>query len=454
MLEGRKKPHLGIIGLALLLFFVMIGGCRRQEFEGQRTIRFTTWGSPASNRLYQDVVEEFEKRNPEIRVDLRTLPWSHYHRKILTMAAAGSKLDVMRLANSYFPRFVEKKALLPLDEYLSRDRAEIDFGDFYPEALMGCEAEGHLYGLPLDIPGWAVYYNRGMFDRAGLPYPEESWTWETFLDISRKLTQDLNGDGILDQYGAYIKVKMAVIELLAGQSGAMILNQDNSKSLFDTPEGRAVLRLLYDLIVTYGVVPPQEVRANQDLFAMEKVAMVLLTRGEVTGFRRNLAFDWDVASVPRWVQRDPSALIVGGFNPWVIARTTELPEDSWRFLKFFTGQEAATKMARTGRIVPARRSVAESPAFLKTTPPENNGAFLDLIRTPKKVFVPRFQRYSRLGKVFEDSIQLLIEGRLTVEECAAKIAREVDQLIEEVRAEQQEMAPETVGRIEMPFSTG
>jgi multiple sugar transport system substrate-binding protein len=381
MLEGRKKPHLGIIGLALLLFFVMIGGCRRQEFEGQRTIRFTTWGSPASNRLYQDVVEEFEKRNPEIRVDLRTLPWSHYHRKILTMAAAGSKL-----------------------------------GDFYPEALMGCEAEGHLYGLPLDIPGWAVYYNRGMFDRAGLPYPEESWTWETFLDISRKLTQDLNGDGILDQYGAYIKVKMAVIELLAGQSGAMIL--------------------------------------NQDLFAMEKVAMVLLTRGEVTGFRRNLAFDWDVASVPRWVQRDPSALIVGGFNPWVIARTTELPEDSWRFLKFFTGQEAATKMARTGRIVPARRSVAESPAFLKTTPPENNGAFLDLIRTPKKVFVPRFQRYSRLGKVFEDSIQLLIEGRLTVEECAAKIAREVDQLIEEVRAEQQEMAPETVGRIEMPFSTG
>jgi multiple sugar transport system substrate-binding protein len=434
-MKGHGKRCFVLVGFVLLFISFMVGGCRREEVPGQKTIRFTTWGSPVSNQLYQDLIDEFEKKNHDIRVELMMLPWSHYHRKVLTMTAVGSKLDFMRLANSYFPRFVEKKALLPLDEYIRRDKVGIDLNDFYPEALMGCEAEGHIYGLPVDIAGWAIYYNRGIFDRAGLPYPERSWTWEIFLDVARKLTQDLNGDGIIDQYGAYIKVKMGVIELLAGQIGAMILDQDNSRCVFDTPEGQAVIQLLYDMVVKYAVVPPVEVRANQDLFAVENVAMILLTRGDVTGFRKSLAFDWDVASVPGWSGRKPSALIVGGFNPWVVSRNTKLPEESWRFLKFFTGKEAAIKMAETGRIVPARKSVAESPAFLDTTPPRNNVAFLDFIRTPEKVFVPRFERYNRLEKLFKDNFQFLIEGKLTVEECTAKIARDVDRLIEEARVE-------------------
>lgn len=428
----------GFFVFVLLSGFLIIGGCQKEKAAEQKTIRFTTWGSPTSNKVYQDMVDEFEKKNPEIKVDLMMLPWSDYHRKILTMFAAGSKLDVMRLANSYFPQFLEKRALLPLDGYIERDKAEIDLDDFYAEAVMGCKSKGHIYGLPLDIVGWAIYYNRGIFDKASLPYPDESWTWETFVDVARELTQDLDGDGIIDQYGAYVKVKMGVIELLAGQSGAMILNKDNSECLFNSPEGLAVIRLLYDLIVKYRVVPPPEFRASQNVFAAEKVAMVLLMRGDVTGFRQNLAFDWDVGPVPKWPGREPRALIVGGFNPWVISSTTKFPEESWRFLKLFTGKQAAGKMAKTGRFVPARRSVAESPAFLETSPPENNVYFLDLIRTPNKVFVTRFQRYNRLEKVFEDSFQFLVEGKMTVEQCVAKIAQDIDRLIKEVHAEEKE----------------
>jgi len=334
---------------------------------------------------------------------------------------------------------MEKGALLPLDDYIERDRDEIDLDDFYPEALMGCQAdEGQICGLPVDIAGWAIYYNRGIFDKAGLAYPDESWTWNTFLDVARKLTKDLDGDGRIDQYGAYVKVKMGVIELLAGQSGATILNKDNSRCTFNTPEGRAVIQLLYDLIVKYKVVPPPEFRADQNVFVAQKVAMVMLMRGDVTGFRQSLAFDWDVGPVPKWPEKAPRALIVGGFNPWVIARSTEYPEESWRFLRFFTGEEASMEMAKTGRFVPARRSVAEGPAFLNTTPPEHNVYFLDLIRTPNKVFVSRFSRYKPLQKVFKDNFQYLTEGRFTVDECVAKIEQDLNKLIEEIRREKEE----------------
>jgi|GEM_PF-643875 len=438
-----------VVGWVLVFALCVMMGCQREEKgaadvqQEPVTIRFTTWGSPASNEVYQDIVDVFMEKNPDVKVELMMLPWDAYHRKILTMFAAGSKLDVMRLANSYFPQFMEKGALLPLDDLVTKDKQEIDLDDFYPEALMGCRAEnGQIYGLPVDIAGWAIYYNRGLFDSAGLPYPDESWTWDTMLDVSKKLTRDLDGDGIIDQYGVYVKVKMGVIELLAGQAGATILNKDNSRCTFNSPEGRAVLQLLSDLIVKHKVVPPPEFRADQNVFAAQKVAMVLLMRGDVIGFRQSLAFDWDCGPVPRWPGREPSALIVGGFNPWVISKNSELPEASWRFLKYFTGKEASQRMVKTGRFVPARRSVAESPAFLETSPPEHNACFMDLIQTPNKVFVPRFSRYKRLDKVFRGNFQYLTEGKFDVDGCAAQIEKDVNNLIEEIRKEQSEASSE------------
>ncbi len=95
-------------------------------------------------------------------------------------------------------------------------------------------------------------------------------------------------------------------------------------------------------------------------------------------------------------------------------------------------------MTETGRIVPARRSVAESRIFLDTSPPEHNVYFLDLIRTPNKVFVPRFPRHKQLEKVFVDNFQRLVEGKATVEESVAKIAQDVNRLIKEVQEEREE----------------
>ena len=444
MKRRQRRWVTGGLVISLLVFFTMVG-CQKEEKvaeeKEQVTIRFTVWGSPASNQVYQDVVDEFEKKNSEIKVELMMLPWSDYHRKILTMVAAGSKLDVMRLAHSYFPQFMEKGALLSLDKFIKKDKGEIDMDDFYPEALMGCRAEdGRTYGLPVDIAGWALFYNRGIFDKAGIAYPDESWTWETLLEVAKKLTQDLDGDGTIDQYGVYVKVKMGVIEVLAGQAGATILNEDNSKCTFNTPEGKSVIQLLSDLIIKHKVVPPPEFRADQNVWAAQKVAMVMLMRGDVTGFRESLAFDWDCGPVPKWPGKEPRALIVGGFNPWVIAKNTEYPEQSWRFLKYFTGKDASASMAKTGRFVPARKSVAESPAFLNTDPPENNECFLDWIRAPNKVFVQRFPRYKRLDKVFTTNFQYLTEGKFTVDGCVAKIEEDVNNLIEEIQKEQEETA--------------
>ena len=194
-----------VVGWLLVFALCVMMGCQREEKgaadvqQEPVTIRFTTWGSPASNEVYQDIVDLFMEKNPDVKVELMMLPWDAYHRKILTMFAAGSKLDVMRLANSYFPQFMEKGALLPLDDLVTKDKEEIDLDDFYPEALMGCRAEnGQICGLPVDIAGWAIYYNRGLFDSAGRPYPDESWTWDTLLDVAKKLTRDLDGDGIID----------------------------------------------------------------------------------------------------------------------------------------------------------------------------------------------------------------------------------------------------------------
>ena len=418
-LMDRLRPYL-TWAIPILMLTGLVGFCvnlERAGTSGKVRIRYMIWGSsPETTDMFRDVVTAFEKDNPDIDVELLVVPWNAYHRKIFTMVAANSKLDVMRLSSGYFQQLLARNSIFCIEDYVRRDVEEVDVDDFWEGALEGCKKDGKLYGIPIQAYPWGFYYNKDLFKEAGVEPPDYTWTWQgKFLDAARRLTKR-NQAGRVTQFGCQIPTYADAMMRMIYMNGGAMLNEDNSKCVFNSKETRQVIQFVYDLIKVYQYAPLPEQQQNQNLFKAGKVAMMPRLRSEVPYFRKQLAFDWDVGPTPRWEddnkKQKPWRVGTGGSaNPTTIYVKSEHPREACRFLKYLTGKKAALIIAKSGRYAMARRSAAESKEFLDTTPPEHNKYFLDEPRDAIKVYRPPFPYYSERTDIFQDNFHHLLEGK-------------------------------------------
>ncbi|NIR00161.1 MAG: extracellular solute-binding protein, partial [Gemmatimonadales bacterium] len=170
--------------LALLL--VGCGG-RRDSRPDEVEITLFTWTRPGELAINQELCERFEVEHPGIRVEVVNEPGDRAMDKLQAMVAAGNPPDVMSIHGAFFTPLAAKGALLDLDPLIAEDPT-FDLEDFYPALVELCRHEGKLFSLPRYTSVYVLFYNRDLFDGAGLRYPEETWTWDDYLAAARKLT--------------------------------------------------------------------------------------------------------------------------------------------------------------------------------------------------------------------------------------------------------------------------
>ena len=132
------------------------------------------------------------------------------------------------------------------------------------------------FGLPRDLNLVGLYYNKAMFDAAGIPYPDDTWTWDTLVDVGKQLTLDKDGDGQTDQWGFYTETTDMenYWSELVWQNGGDIVSADRTKTLLGTDEAIGGIQQLQDLIYTHKIMPPASVTAILgDAFEQGQAAM-------------------------------------------------------------------------------------------------------------------------------------------------------------------------------------
>ena len=137
------------------------------------------------------------------------------------------------------------------------------------------EIQSVLYAIPTDIDVYAMYYNKTMFDKYKLPYPDWTWNWSKYVDVAKKMTRDLNGDGSIDQWGASADVWW---QSYVYQNGGTILSPDETKCTLDKPAACGGLQFMSDLVNKYHVAPSAEESANvgnMKLFTSGKIGMFI-----------------------------------------------------------------------------------------------------------------------------------------------------------------------------------
>ena len=337
------------------------------ETSGEQvTITYAIWDN---NQLpaHEKIIAAFEAQHPNIKVEPQVVPWGDYWTKLQTAVAGGEAYDTFWMNGPSFPVYAGKGVLMNLQPMVDADAVDMTK---YPEALVKLYSyDGSVYGLPKDFDTIALFYNKDLFDKAGVAYPDGTWTWDNLTEAAKKLTDPAAGvwgfASTLEDQSNYWN--------FIYQNGGQVISEDGAKVLLDQPADCEALQYAYSFVAD-GTSPDGATMASVDpstqLFPGGKVAMITAGSWMVKPYAES-GLKIDVAPLPKGKQ---NATIIHGLSN-VVWSGTKHPQEAWEWVKFLGSEEAAKIQAESGTVIPAYAGMQD--VWVKSVPSMNLQTFID-----------------------------------------------------------------------------
>lgn len=317
-----------------------------------------------------------------------------------------------------------KGALALLYPFIASD-PEFDLEDFYPGLVEVCKYQGKLYSLPRYTSVYVLFYNKDLFDAAGVTYPDESWTWQTYLNACRKIAALERPQG--SPYGCIVDFWGARIYPWVWSNGGDVLDDTHKRCVIDSPQSQEALQFLVDLRYKHKVAPPltrAQRREANGMFQNGRVAIYMTGAWDIQDFLNIPTLHWDVAPLPKQLTR---ATLMGTEN-YAIAAATKHPKEAWELFKFLHSAHAQTIMGAKLHKQPSRMSVANGP-FLSQKVAYNRRVFVDALSYAKQA--PNIPEWDRVSHFLQDQLDLIWAGKVSVAEGTKTAARQVTEALAE-----------------------
>jgi len=413
--------------IAVMAALAVSAGCAKKPSAQTQTLRISlfTWVRPQEERANQALIKEFEQAHPQIQVELINEPGPQAMQKLLGMIAAGEAPDVMSIHGAMFVPLAAKGALLDLDPLIKQDKA-FDLPDFYPRLLNLCRWNKKLYSLPRYASVYVLFYNKDLFDAAGVPHPGASWTWDDYLAAAKRLT--VTGANPADRrWGCAIDFWGARIDPWIWQNGGEVLDPTHTRCLLNSPEDVEALQFLVDLKDKYKVARPTqpgESRETREWFRDGKIAMLQSGAWDIQTFQESKTLHWEVAALPRKVRQ---ATLLGTEN-YGIAASSKHPEAAWELFKFLLSPRSQQVMADKLDKQPSRRSVANGP-YLAAKVPYNRRVLVDALDYAMQP--PNIPQWDQIEHKIREQLDKIWIGELPVKAGADAAANAVTKALAE-----------------------
>lgn len=392
----------------------------------QTDITFMAWGSPEELAVWQTIADEFNETHPDIKVNVDVSDWDAYFNKLQTLFAGGTPPDVFAMDAPLYPDWQSRGVLKNLQPYLDADPGVLD--GVYPVTLQAYQTPEGYFGLPRDFQTIVLYYNKDMFDAAGVDYPTDDWTLTDLREAAKKLTADTDGDGQVDQWGFWSD--FYDMELFWGPAiwgaGGQAISDDHKETLLAEGPAKDVWQMMSDMIFEDGSVPDtgEAEQYGYDIFLAERAAMTTIGHWVVPEYTAQ-GINFDVAAFPAGSEERATLVNSAGF---VIADASPNPDAAWEFVKYAVGPSGQTRLAELGFAVPVLQSVAESPVFLEQGSSINQQVYLDALQyaVPK----PSFKGYGEWSATVGDTLALVWSGDITIDEALDELVPLADDVLE------------------------
>ena len=418
----------------VLAFVLQMAGCGQQQAGGKPKrvpVKVAFWGSPEEIEIITATINNWQKSHPEIQVKLEHIPFGSYVSKILTEIAGRAAPDIIASEVNMFVSFADKDVFLDLSPYVQKD-SSFNLGDFFPEVVDRYTVNGKVLSIPRDTaPMACIYYNKKLFDEAGLPYPNDNWDWNDLLEKAKKLTK-VDKDGKVTQYGFYSDMWP---NFVLSNGGKMVDSvKKPTKCLLGSKESKEGLQFLVDLSQKYKVSPTSNTFRNQGLgviqmFMMQRVAMFHSGIWETPIVKKVKDFDWDVAMFPK----GPNGIrkFATGGTGYGILKSTKYPDEAWEVLKALSGDEGQIMLADSGLAQPANKKIAEGEHFaLSTGVPLNKKMLNEAVKMT--VYDPFHSKWREIRDLYiYPEFDLMFNGLKSVQDAVDAIVPKANELFNE-----------------------
>ncbi|MFP3090106.1 sugar ABC transporter substrate-binding protein [Treponema sp. TIM-1] len=350
-----KKLIFSMVLLVIILTVPVFGGGGRQSVPaGKKTVSFALWDE-IQYPVFAEICKQFTQETG-IEVDLQLTPWSQYWTKLDAAATAGNAADVFWM-NIFLPKYADAGVIEPVDSYFTRDG--LDKSAWSPAMLNLYTYKDRLYTMPKGMDVVVVAYNKAIFDKYGVSYPTEGWTWQDLERIGAQLRDKIQAAGgseypllmELDPQPSYLQFWL--------QDGVVPYSASGSSSNIGRPEARKafddILKLMDQRILPNFTILSDT--KGTDLFLSGRGALLYVGSWK-SSVLDGASFASQIGLVPMPSRGVSNVCALGGISYALNSRAKD-KESAWQLIKFLGG-EISNRLQAEARI--------EIPAYLKAQP--------------------------------------------------------------------------------------
>jgi multiple sugar transport system substrate-binding protein len=369
--------------------------------------------SARTGPYFEEAAKAFKAANPRTDVQIEVVPWDVLLQKLTTDIAGSSNADLSIIGTRWLVDFVRQGVAEPLDSYATPEFKSRFIDIFLTPSVM----DGRLYGLPMAASARALYYNKELFEKAGIDEPPK--TWDELKACARRITAlggDIRGFGLQGK-----EIETDVYFYYAMWSyGAEILNPDGTSGL--ASPGASQAAKLYKSFIDEGVTQPGVTSYTredvQNLFKQGKLGMVITApflSKQIKEEAPNLKYG--VAPIPAGPTGTRGTYAVT--DSIIMFKNSKNKAEAWKFLDYLFQADMRAKFTRGEGFLPVNKEVAKMDYYVNDP---DLKAFTALL--PHARFAPVIAGWEEIAQISSDALQKIYLGEgdvdATLKEAAAK----------------------------------
>jgi len=394
-------------------------------------IRYSHLSTKSHVDVFQKLAAQFQQANPAVQVTAEPT-WKWDNAKYIAEAVGGDAADVVWTSENYVTPLYARGVVAELDSFITRDKT-LKPADYFNTVFGAYKFRGKQVGLPILWGAYVMYYNKSLFGRFGRKLPDDSWTWDTFLDAAKALSRPSNDPATFGQYGFETRWHENVWAPWVWNNGGDLFTPDGLKMALDKPEAIEGLQYLIDLIHRHRVAPTSDELSNHKLgtnaFGTGQVGMAWNAIYFLPTYRNSDALqqmEWDVAPIPKGKKGRATTNPTSGLGLW---KGSKSPDAAYAFMKFLISEEASKAYVAEGVDgLPVHKAAADQ-VLKDGGPPKSKQVYIDAFTYAKPAFTTPYGQ--RAIQTLNDDIKNVFKTGGSVKDVITGSIAKLNQIMQE-----------------------